>query len=145
MLTSSKPLMECSILNALNLEKIRGKIHPCALLSDFVALFSVIPGKRAAKSDKRAKLYWKPWPISKCIWMLWFPNPHWEVYLSEAQSEPSQTFEIEVFKKIVNSWKPGNIFTKGSILDFWLRCEYKSALRNYSISKFPDRIIKWGA
>ena len=37
--------------------------------------------------------------------------------IAEVYSEPSQTFKIELYVKMVNSWKSLTIFAKNSILD----------------------------
>ena len=39
------------------------------------------------------------------------------VVIVKQRSEPSQTFKMELFAKIVNSFQPSTIFTKSSILD----------------------------
>ena len=49
----------------------------------------------------------------------------------EVYSEPCQTFKMDQFPKLVNSWKPLAILTKSSILDIWQGSEYASVY--YSI------------
>ena len=45
---------------------------------------------------------------------------------TEAHSEPSQTYKMERFAKIVNGFQPLPIFAKPSILEVWQGSEYTS-------------------
>ena len=49
---------------------------------------------------------------------------------SEAYSEPCQTFEMEVFTKLLNDVSFLTIFTKSSILDVWQGFEFASEPSN---------------
>ena len=44
--------------------------------------------------------------------------------IPEAYSEPSRTPKMELFGKMVNSWKSLTVSPKSSILDVWLGSEY---------------------
>ena len=57
-----------------------------------------------------------------------------------AFSESCETFTMESFMKIVNSWKPLTIFAKSSILDVWLMSECASIN-----SKHFFFILLWGS
>ena len=48
--------------------------------------------------------------------------------IAEACLELCQTSKMERFAKVVNVWKPLNIFTKRSILDSWKGSEYVSGI-----------------
>ena len=50
---------------------------------------------------------------------------------AELYSQPSQIFKMELFAKIVNTWKPLTIFAKNSILDIWQGSEYVSMDLSY--------------
>ena len=43
---------------------------------------------------------------------------------TEPYLQPSQTYKMELFAKIVNGFQPLIVFTKRSSLDVWLRSEY---------------------
>ena len=45
-------------------------------------------------------------------------------YYTEAYSEPKRKSKMDLLKKIINDWKPLNIFVKNSILDIRLGFEY---------------------
>ena len=47
--------------------------------------------------------------------------------MTEAYSEPCQTFDQELLAEIVNFWRLLVIFAKISILDVWLGSEYTSS------------------
>ena len=49
----------------------------------------------------------------------------------EAYSKTSQTSKIELFKKIVNGWKPLTIFAKSFILDVLLGSGHTFAVISY--------------
>ena len=62
----------------------------------------------------------------------------WNKVLSEAYSEPSQTFKMERFSKMVNGWILLTFFAKNFILDVWLGSEH--------VSDYPgifSIIVKW--
>ena len=69
----------------------------------------------------------------------WYHNEvpnFWEVVnaktvMQEVYSEPSQTFKMELFVKIVYGLKPLTIYAEGSILDVRLGFEY--SLSSFSI------------
>ena len=59
--------------------------------------------------------------------------------MREAYSEHCQTSKMELFAKIVNSWKPLSIFAKSSILDVWQDSEYSSEIL---WKRIPGRFAK---
>ena len=56
--------------------------------------------------------------------------------ITEAHSEPSKTFNMEAFLKIINGWKLLTISVKTSPLDVWQGSEYTSALRIEGLLKY---------
>ena len=66
--------------------------------------------------------------------------------IPEAHSEPTRTYKMELFAKIVTTFQRLTIFGKSSILDIWLGFEYTSESRyknNFStFSLIIKRLIK---
>ena len=67
---------------------------------------------------KWTKLTWKEKFICVGIYIY--------IYNTEANSESSQTSEMEFFVKTVTGWKPLTILAKSSILDVSVGSEYAS-------------------
>ena len=60
----------------------------------------------------------------------------------EAYSESLQTPKMEVFIKIVNSWKLSIIFKKGYVLDVWQDSQHTSVQNiSWAISKWYEKIL----
>ena len=71
---------------------------------------------------------------------------HWKFtknfYLSEPNSDSSQTFNMELSTKKVNSWKPSSIVAKSPILGVSLGCEYVLAFTCwYEKDKLYNRYV----
>ena len=60
----------------------------------------------------------------KVLWKIW----DGDFLASEANSQPCQTFKMELFARIVKNWNPFTICAKASILDIWQGSEYASEL-----------------
>ena len=99
-------------------------------------------------SFDRTKFIWEPLNffcsrIKRIMWKLsdqmWIRNDTWNSvsrnstlilmfylprYYTEAYSEPKRKSKMDLLKKIINDWKPLNIFVKNSILDIRLGFEY---------------------
>ena len=60
--------------------------------------------------------------------------------IAEVYSESSQTCKIELYVKMVNSWKSLTIFAKNSILDVWLGSEYACLLKFWNVN-FEEKIF----
>ena len=76
--------------------------------------------------------YWKPL----------IPNWYWcsSETTTKAHSKLTQTFNMELFAKVVNCWELTN-FTKSSIVDVWLAKEYVSVLVPFVTKKGPERSL----
>ena len=67
---------------------------------------------------------------------------------SEAYSEPSQKYKMELFAKINKGYKLLTIFAKSAILDVWLGSKWTSVIAEQDVKDFikpfeaPQRSVK---
>ena len=61
-----------------------------------------------------------------------------DLIYAETYLEPYQICKIELFAKIVNSWKPLTIFASNSILDVWQGSQYTCFIDHYKWFKHAE-------